>query len=597
MDNDNNNENNLNDNNLNDNQFLKEELNNASDLKQEETLVAESENNTQENSLDTQAENIGLNLENNTEEAQEDKAVRPSYSEPAVETEKPAKKKLAGKLVALLVILAVILAGSITAFANRSKLANTLAMKTKSASEYYAFIEQKNLDKQIDTFTKCYGKSLDYFKNGISTDNNLTFSISPQFTMMMGLTEIKPISAKFESSTKNGSGNLNGTVSYNDKVLTSLEMLYDMSTSDYYFKVPELSTAYLLMSMQDMMDASAAPAANFDYKEYMNNISELANGNLLSEEVLNSMLKKYSSNIYSNIETIEIKKNVEVSASDIKSSYNKLTVTMTDKDIYNMVKSILEDAKSDKDLVKILVALQVLSENEYNESIDTAINDLKANEATLTNEPLLNMILYVDGNGNIMGREFIIIDNANTSFGYTTTKNGSKMGFDAWVKENDASIIEITADGNVNNDGFTGDSVISFNNFNESYGEPTATSFKTALKNVKLVDNKIDGKFTLTSDALLGMEFVADFKATDKQQDMNIKLMAGGMEAVEMLLTSKEVPFKEVQMPPSSVQTFNMSNDMESYIGTADLDGFLANIQTVLGEDFGQLFSGLLPGM
>lgn len=588
---------NKNEKNLDDNQFFEEGLNQASEGAQVETPVTESENSTKDNSFNTQSEELELNIENNTEEVKEDISVKPSYSEPVVETvEKPAKKKHTGKFVALLVVLVVIIAGSITAFANSKKITNTLAMMTKNSSEYYAYIEQKNLDKQIDTFTKYYGKSLDDYKKGISTENNLTFSISPEFVAMMGLPEIKPISAKFENTTKNGLSSFNGVLSYDDKALASLEMLFDISTSDYYFKVPELSSAYLLMSMKDMMDEAAVVDTGFDYNEYMNNISALMDGDLLSEKTMNTMLKKYSSDIYSNIKTVEIEKNAKVSASDVNSSYNKISVTMTDKDAYNIAMAVLEDAKADKDLVKILVALQVLAEDEYNESIDTAINELKANESSLTNEPLLNMILYVDGNGNIMGREFKAIDDSNTSFGYATTKNGAKMGFDVWFKENDVNVFEVTAKGNITKDGFTGDSVIAVNYFDEFYGETTTTSFNVALDKVKLEDNKLDGKFTLTSDALLGMEFVADFKAADKQQDMNIKMMAGGIETMGLQLTSKEVPLKDAKMPSSSEQVFDI-NDIESYLGTADLEGFMTNIQNVLGEDFGPLFEGLLSGM
>lgn len=585
---------NKNENNLSENQFIDNELSKASEGAQEETPVTESENSTQDGITDTQSNDHEI-----TESNKEETLVTPNYTEPVVESvlEKPAKKKHNGKLIAIFVVLAVILAGSITAFANRNKLANTLAIMTKSSSEYYAYIEQKNLDTQIDTFTKYYGKSLDYYKDGLSTENNLTFTISPEFAMMMGLTEIKPISAQFESSTKKGLSNFSGALSYDNKALASLEMLFDMNTYDYYFKVPELSSAYLLMSIKNIMEAETIVDTEFDYTEYMNNISTLLDGGLLSEETLNIMLKKYSSDVYHNIKTVEIEKNAEVTASNITSSYHKIAVTMTDKDLYNIAMAVLEDAKADKDLVKILVALQVLAENEYNEAIETAINDLKANEATLTNEPMLSMILYVDGNGNIMGREFNAIDDSNTSFGYTTTKNGTDIGFDVWFKENDTNVFQITADGTTNKDGFTGDSVIAVNYYDEFYGETTATKLNVALENVKMENNYLDGKFTLTADALLGMEIVAEFKAADKQQDMNLKMMAGGVETMGFQLTSKEVPFKEVKMPSSDEQVFDMTNEMESYMGTADLEGFMTNIQNVLGEDFGPLFEGLLSGM
>jgi hypothetical protein len=349
--------------------------------------------------------------------------------------------------------------------------------------------------------------------------------------------------------------------------------------------------------MKDMLEAGAVDDIDFDYNQYAKNVPALLDNTLLSEDSLNAMLKKYSSDIYSNIKTVEIQKNVEVTASNITSSFNKITATVTDTDAYNIALAILEHAKNDKDLAKICATLQAIPEEEYNKTIETAINDLKAQESTLTNEPVLNMILYTDNNGDIMGREIALADDSSTSLGYSTTKNGTKIGFNLWLKEKDASALDITADGTVGKDGFTGNSVISFNNFNELYGESTSTSFNVALKNVKSEDNKLNGKLTLTSDVMPGTEFVVEFKSADKQQDINIKMMAAGFEAFAFQLASKEIPVKDIQLPSSSEQIFDMINNMDSYIETADVEGFMANIQNILAEDFGPLFDLLQYGM
>nr|WP_308742740.1 hypothetical protein [uncultured Anaerocolumna sp.] len=613
---------NQNESNLNENQFSEVELDNAPKGVPEETPFTETasfteetsgteaasdteltsnieaENNTAGENLNTQSEDLELNKENITEEMKEDISLQPSDSQPNVETlpEAPVKKKQTGKIVAALLILVVVLAGSITAFANRNKLSNTIAMMTKSSSQYYAYIEQKNLDKQINSVTKNYSKSQDNYKKGIGAENNLSFTISPALAMMMGLNEIKPINAKLESISKDGLSSFNGVLSYDNKTLASLELLSDMNTSDYYLKVPELSSAYLLMTMKDMIDSGIMADTDFDYNEYAKNLPALLGNQLLSENALNEMLKRYSSDIYNNIKTVEVKKNVDVTASTITSSYSKLTATVTDTDLYNIALAILEDAKTDKDLAKITASLQLMTEDEYYNTIETTINDLKADKSTLTNEPMLNMVLYTDSNGNITGREITILDGSSTSLGYTTARDGSKLGFQAWFKEKDLDILDVTANGTIGN-GFTGDSVISFNYYDEYYDETTSTSFNVALENVKLKDNKLDGKFTLTSDEMLGTEFVVEFKSANKQQDINIKMMAGGIETIALLLTTKEIPVKDIKMPSSSEKIVDMMNNMDSYIEAADLEGFMTNIQTILAEDFGPLFDLLLYGM
>lgn len=601
---------NKNENNLNENPFSEVELDQSPKGALEETPITETasfteaasevENNVTGDNLNTQSEDLELNKENTTEEMQEDISIQPSYSQPVVETvpETPVKKKFPGKIVAALVILVVILAGSITAFANRNKLSNTIAMMTKSSSEYYAYIEQKNFDKQIDSFTENYGLSQDKFNKGIGAENNLNFTISPAITMMMGLNELKPINAKLESFSKDGLSSFNGVFSYDNKTLASLEMLSDLNTTNYYFRVPELSSAYLLITMKDIMEeAATVDGTDFDYNEYVKNLPSLINGKLLSEGSLNALFKRYSSDIYNNIKTVEVEKNAELTASNVTSSYTKLTATITDTDAYNIVLAILEDAKTDKDLAKITAALQIMTEDEYYNSIETAINDLKDDKSTLTNDPVLNMVLYADSNGNIMSREITLFDDSSTSLGYTTARDGAKLGIHFWFKAEDINLLDVTADGTVGNNGFTGNSVVSVNYYDEYYDETTSTSFNVAFENVKSKDNKLDGKFTLTADEMLGTEFVAEFKSTSKQQDINIKMMAGGIEALALQLSTKEIPVKDIKMPSSSEQVVDMVNNMDSYIETADVDGFLANIQDILAEDFGPLFDLFLSGM
>ncbi len=604
---------NQNESNLNENPFSEVELDNTPNGVPEETpitenaSISEAENNAQGETLNTQSENLEfgsedleLNKENTMGEMQEDISVQPSYSQPVVETvsETPVKKKPTGIIIAALVALVVILAGSVTAFANRNKLSNAIAMMTKSSSQYYAYIEQKNFGKQIDSLSKSYGESLDKYEKGVGIENNLSFTISPALSMMMGLNEIKPINAKFESISKDGLSSFNGVFSYDNKTLASLELLSDLSTTNYYIKVPELSSAYLLMTMKDIMEETGtAEGTDFDYNEYAKNMPKLLDSKLLSKDTLNAMLNRYSSDIYNNIKTVEVEKNVEVTASNVTSSYNKLTATITETDAYNIVLAILEDAKTDKDLAKIITALQLMPEDEYYKTIEDAINDMKTDISTLSKDPILNMVLYTDSNGNIMGREITLIDDNKTFLGYTTARDGSKLGFHIWCKSEDIEILNITADGTIGNNGFTGNSVTSVNYYEGYYDEYASKSFNVALENVKSKDGKLDGKFTLTSDEMLGTEFVVEFKSTAKQQDINVKMMAGGIETVALLLTNKEIPTKDIKTPSSSEQVIDMVNNMDSYIESSDLDGFLTNIQDVLAEDFGPLFDLFLYGM
>jgi hypothetical protein len=520
-------------------------------------------------------------------------------------TLEPVKKKNRGKAILGFAIIAVILLGSIVAYANKGSLGNTLALLTKSPTEYYAYVEQKGLDSGIDKFTDYYKLSLDQYNKqnttGLAQDMNLKFTVNPGFASMAGLTNFESLKANLTSQTKAGNAKAFIDLLYNDTSVISADYYMNTTDNTMYLTIPELSSAFLVFSFDELMPETGETPYPFSYNDYMANVQSVLSSEALSESGMNSLLKKYSAIIVENINKVTLEKDVAVTASNIDSNYTKITAEISEEDANNIALAILNEAKNDKVLMELFTILEITTEDEYPALIDTAIEDINANkEAISESSELLLMNLYVDGSGNIMGREFTTnnVEEA-TSLGYYITRNGTKFGFTGWFSENEVNVLDFTGNATYKNNSFTGDSTLSFSEYNEVYGDYATSSFNIAFEDAKMIGDKgyVNGRYTITSDLLAGASIVLACDADDNQQEIVLNVSYGGMDAASLEMIYKEVPYEEFEFPSSDIESYDGINDIYSYMATVDLESFIARLEGILGiEDLDTLLFDLMYG-
>jgi hypothetical protein len=517
----------------------------------------------------------------------------------------PKGKKPSGKLIAGIVLLAVVIIGAITAYANRNSLSNTYALMTKSPLEYYSYTESKSINKGIDSYTSYYSKSLktynDLKETGVAEDANVKLTVSPQFTSLIGLPDFQSLEANIHSQSKGmNKGKYDIGLSYNGQSLATLNTLINNETSQMYFKVPELSSAYLLLNMDEMMSTYDPEMYGGSYNSYMQKVEALINSDALSPAIINTILKKYSNLIIENIDDVKMEKNTKVTASDISSSYTKLAVTLTGEDAYNMGLAILNEAKTDDNLKSLYVAMELGTEDEYASSLDSALQEYTAEKDTMTtSKESILMNVYVDNTGRIMGREFVSNDaDVSNGLGYYITHTGNKIGFKAYVSEGDVDIIDFSGNGTYSGSGFNGKSTLSYSEYSDSYGDYTTYKFDIAMENAKIDSEKgyVNGKFTLTSDLLMGAEVSLQCTGDDKQQEYLFSVLYGNMEAATVDIVGKKGTYEEFEYPTDSDEVYDAMTDIDSYSATMDIEGFTSKLQSVTGIDLNSLISNLLYG-
>lgn len=500
-------------------------------------------------------------------------------------TIEPEKKKPQGKLIVLLVAIAVLLVGSITAYANRNALASTFAMMTKSPTEYYAYVEQKGINSSIDTLTNYYDASLKQYTNGVAQDSNLKVTINPEFGALLGLGNVKSVEAKLTSLSKNGNAKSNIGILYNDTSLLTMDTFMNTSLNELYLKIPELSNAYLLFAFEELMTQANATVTVFDSSNYIENVQALINEEALSADNINTILKKYTSIITKNIDHVTLEKDIELSASEISSNYSKLIAEIDEEDLYNMGMAILNEAKNDEAIMNICILLDLCTKEEYAKLVDDAILELNTNkESMIASEDSIIMSVYVDNSGKIMGREFISTDDVATSLGYYITRKGTDFGLNAWVTEDDINIAQVTGNATYANHSFTGKANISVSEYNDTYGDYTTYAFDLAFEDVSHSDKKeqFNGKYTITSDLLAGMELILDCTSEQDQQKIVIDLLYSAMKTATIEINSKELPYEDFEFPSATEEVIDGTNDINSYLETADFDSFITKLEDTL---------------
>lgn len=508
------------------------------------------------------------------------------------------RKKVSGKSIALLIALVVVLVGAITTFANRNALANTISRMTKSPAEYYSYVEQKGLDSSIDKFTSAYDKALttydEQITKGAGQELNLKFTLNPEFSSMLGVSagNFESIEAFISSFGKEGSSKSSVALSYNGTSLISSDMYLNSDTSDLILAIPELSSAYLLFSFDEIMTASGAYPDGFSYSEYTKDFQKLLKEDSLSPDTLNKLLKKYSSLIVNNIKNVTVEKTSDFTASDISNSFTTIRAEISDEDIYNIGMTILNEAKNDKVLKDLCKTLDICTEEEYNRAIEDSISNLNADKESYTSDNSIVMNVYVDKNGKVMGREFKPLGEEDTSLGYYSTKKGNDFGFTFWFTEGGAKEFDISGKATKKGETYDGTCTISI--------EDATTTLDIAFENAGMVGDKgyFNGTYTISSNEVPGMKIIFDCIADQKQQQVIIKLMYAGMEAATFDITGKEVDYKDFSFPSDSEQIYDGLTDMNAYLETVDFESFIAKLEGTLGiEDLDSYLQYLLPGL
>lgn len=470
---------------------------------------------------------------------------------------------------------------------------NTIARITLSPAMYYQKIENANLEKQIDTLSKSYGNYIEAYQNtldkGASAETSISATLDSSITTTLGLDGLKNIKASILSSAIGLKAKSTIALACNEKEITTLDYYLDMEKEDFFIQVPDLNKAYIKASLSDATSQTEVPFSTKDIYRFLEE-------NPLTEELLNDLLKKYIQLAIEELDNVTVGNSETVTANKISSEYTKLSVNIDEKTFLTILEKILNTAKSDKDLRNLFVELNICKEGEYESLIQDYLDDIENEKSSVNEKDVIVMTILVDNKGNITGRDFsYTIDNETDTFGYKTARKGTALGVDAWVKTGGTEIINAKGTLKLGTKGASGDVVL-------SYTDPSIGSsevFNITMEDVKNVyEDKmyyLNGTYTITSETLSAMNVTISLTGKEKQQNMTLDFVQGGVNLASISIVSKYVPFASFELPKETDEMYDANTQINEYLSTADIQKYLTDINDKIDvEGINTIIDGIL---
>ena len=333
--------------------------------------------------------------------------------------ETPKKKSKVKFIIAACVAVLILVIG----FTKGSALANTVKKLVSSPEEYYQWVEKKQLEDTVETFTHMYedyllGAMGAYDQNSSQT---LSFELGEGAEDLLDLldaagadiTWLKSGKLTVNSNVKNNVTESGIGFNLNGEKFADVKVIMDWNEELLYAGIPSLSASYLSADMDEFM-------SDYDMEAMltMMNAMKSLDKSLPKAAKLNKLLDKYIDMALECLDKVEMKEDEKISAVKVSQKCTKLEVTIEEKMVGEMLEKVFEALEEDKEVKEIITSVCEALDDTKGLDLDVDADDVydvftefcsyMADEAAdeFDDDGEILMVVYVDGDGKVIGREF-----------------------------------------------------------------------------------------------------------------------------------------------------------------------------------------------
>ena len=496
----------------------------------------------------------------------------------------------------------------ITAILLASLMGISAVPATTWAADSYKETEKAAFAKMIEEFGADYAKSLSEMDTEeVKGNAEIKVSLEDGGKAILGMLSPVDISWLADAS-------ISGNVSMSDKSMTevmdvnvngtkicTIEYYFDTENSEIYMRIPELSDGYIKMNMDQMTQEAVEEAdqeldssftTSLDLADSMNSYFSTLE-NLPEADLVTSILTRYTDIIFDNVADAENPGAQEAVAGDVSQELSVLEGHVTQAEALPMFQQILDTAKSDEELKGLIETwTEAMNDPDYTyETFLEAIEDMEKDldtEADETDESGFILRAWVDGDGEVVGRQFLLNDDEQEEelFGYLCTVDGEKRGFSMQLGSGDDKVA-IEGSGELNGDLLSGTYTI-------SSGDADAAIIDVADYDTKAVQDGIwKGTYTISEapvededgnsyDPFGGMQLIFTADGADEDSiDWNLAIAAGGATLGSVSLTGGNGGEALAAVDVASLtDVYDFSNDdeVEAYTASMNMDAITENL-------------------
>lgn len=525
-----------------------------------------------------------------------------------------AKKSSASIIAIIAIILVVLLGGSAAAYNFSPWVKNNVKMLINDPEDYYAWVENENIKESAEVIAEAYDKMTNSKNNNVDLElradldkdaiASLIESNSGVSLANAGITIPDSISITEAGTVIDGNTAISAKFNANEK--TFLTVNGYIKDGIYYYQIPELSSSYIQMDLNKVIeeifetDYSLADGSDMEVNDVSDAditglLTKMSTGKelqeILTDDELEDLLIKYFDIVFTNIDDVKLKKDVECEVNGVKTEYNQLIAEIDEGCLYSIAKDVLKKAKDDKTIIKIVESTDSMTKEDYQSAVEKLIEQL--GEYSISGgETVAVMNVYVDSKGVIKGRSFEIADEEDVKLNYMSVEDNDNNAFEA----------NIIFDG----EGFkiSGDSK---ENSNRSSGKINVTavgttdgdkSFDIEFKDIK-VENEDkgyrSGEINLNLSALNMGNITVNLNSDGKSQEIATDINVDGTKYAAVSLKYSDKKPEGIPDFNEAEKVYKYSSDgaeLQQYIAEADMEGFLKGISDIIGIDLNSFMNG-----
>ncbi|MCD7741226.1 MAG: hypothetical protein LUI06_03370 [Ruminococcus sp.] len=418
----------------------------------------------------------------------------------------------------------------------------------------------------------------------------LTYSAPDSITNELGVA-LSDITIGMEAKQKDKMSGVDITLDYDSQTLLTLNTVYDNDSQTAYIKIPELSDDYLTTTT-DSLSALAQ-----DYVDEMGVDVESASGD--ADEMIDSLSQIDMTALLEDIESYEdvVKENIPeatagddytVSSGDASITLTTECYTVTSTDAYNLMAAIAEKGVDDQTLKDAALALG-MTEDEYDSMWATLCDDIDTSDTAALS---VDVYYYGDDFAGFSlsdGEEayYAIAASDDTSMIIDMDLSDGSDGFTA----NGALTLE---DGLINGSVDMG-VMVSDSDVTSSTGG--STSLTLEFDNLEATEEVLNGKITCSvTSADTTIDMVCSFDNKEDDIDTSLSLSMDGESLGSISLTAQETNASDISVPTGTGYELTDDTALEAYMEGLNLDSWLTNVQTALGDELYTALFGSLTG-
>lgn len=508
-----------------------------------------------------------------------------------------SKKKSHKKLIVMIFVILVIISAAATAYAFKDTILNTVALMTKSPAEYYSYVEKKAINDIVDKSVVPY-QNLNQTNTAYDTSVDITYDHDTvnsllKSTLGIGLDDTEGTSGftidslGIDALVASKDGNLyeNLGLRLNQVDIITLEIFMDTVKQELLLRLPELSPALLRQSL-------ATGEGSTDIQ--MDKLK------LLTPERTADFIKRYGNIVVDHIDQVVLSKNSSIKTDTLSATCNKLTINLDNETYYAIISAILQEAKEDEYIYDLLSISNVTKE-DYQKAVTDAEASIQEsyNNKTADDNVLTEMVLYVNSQGDIIGRDINMKekDSSLGSFGYALLSKKNYEEYNIYVKGTDGTTM-IRGFGNqtAKDKVYNGKATLELNNISSSL--TGNVSFDLTYSDVRTVWKDKHayyyGNYSVSSLAMMGIVVLLENSAVEDVQQNKLILQMGNSPLLTVDVKTKYLEDYSIPTLTGTEETYD-SADYKSYLSSLDLDTFITNLSDKLGVNLQNIMDSLAP--